>query len=67
VHRGLAIGCPVLSMHSDEADIVSTGVISRAGRDTWAAGGYQDLVLSPPEIREEAFRQLFAWAARAVT
>jgi hypothetical protein len=28
-------------------------------------GGLHDLVLSPREVREEAFRQLFGWAARA--
>jgi alpha-beta hydrolase superfamily lysophospholipase len=29
-------------------------------------GAWHDLVLSPPRIREEVFRQLFAWAERAV-
>lgn len=72
VHRGLAIGCPVLSMHSDEADIVlDWRHIARWSRSLGAQvavlafpGGVHDLVLSRPEIREELFRQLFAWAAR---
>jgi alpha-beta hydrolase superfamily lysophospholipase len=29
-------------------------------------GAMHDLTLSAPEIREELFRQLFAWAERAV-
>jgi hypothetical protein len=74
VHRGLAIGCPVLSMHSDEADVVlNWRHIARwsrtLGRDVTVLsfpGGWHDLVLSPPRIREEVFTQLFAWAERAV-
>ena len=74
VHRGLAIGCPVLSMHSDEADVVlNWRHIARwsrtLGRDVTVLafpGGWHDLVLSPRPIREEVFRQLFAWAERAV-
>ena len=74
VHRGLAIECPILSMHSDEADIVldwrHIARWSRAlGRDVTVLafpGGWHDLVCSPPGIREEVFRQLFAWAERAV-
>ena len=72
VHRGLAIGCPVLSMHSDEADIVlDWRDIARWSRTLGRhvtvlafPGGLHDLVLSRGEIREEVFSQLFAWAAR---
>jgi len=72
VHRGLAIACPVLSMHSDDADIVldwrDIARWSRTlGKDVAVLafpGGVHDLVLSRPEIREEVFTQLFAWAAR---
>jgi alpha-beta hydrolase superfamily lysophospholipase len=72
VQRGLAIGCPVLSMHSDEADIVldwrhiarwSRGL----GEDVTVLafpGGMHDLVLSRSEIREAVFSQLFAWGER---
>ena len=72
VHRGLAVGCPVLSMHSDEADIVldwrdiarwSLGLGERVLVLAFP-GALHDLTLSRPEIREEVFRQLFAWAAR---
>jgi alpha-beta hydrolase superfamily lysophospholipase len=73
VHRGLAIACPVLSMHSDEADIVlDWRHIARwsrmLGEDITVMafpGAVHDLVLSRPQIREEVFRQLFAWAERA--
>ena len=72
VQRGLAIECPVLSMHSDEADVVLNWKhIARYSRTLGPEvsvlafpGGLHDLVLSRPEIREEVFRQLFAWAAR---
>jgi alpha-beta hydrolase superfamily lysophospholipase len=72
VHRGLAIACPVLAMHSDDADIVldwrDIARWSRTlGKDVAVLafpGGVHDLVLSRPEIREEVFTQLFAWAAR---
>jgi alpha-beta hydrolase superfamily lysophospholipase len=72
VHRGLSIACPVLSMHSDEADIVldwrDIARWSRTlGNDVTVLafpGGVHDLVLSRAEIREEVFSQLFAWAAR---
>jgi alpha-beta hydrolase superfamily lysophospholipase len=72
VHKGLAIECPVLSMHADEADIVldwrDIARWSRSlGRDVAVLafpGGWHDLVLSPRPIREEVFRQLFAWAER---
>lgn len=74
VHRGLAIACPVLSMHSDEADIVlDWRHIARwsrtLGEDITVMafpGAVHDLVLSRPHIREEVFRQLFAWAERAI-
>lgn len=74
VHRGLAIACPVLSMHSDQADVVlDWRHIARWSRllgpnVTVLAfpGGWHDLVLSPGNIREEVFSSLFAWAERAV-
>ena len=73
VHAGLALDCPVLSMHSDEADIILgwRGIArwSRTlGEDVTVRqfpGALHDLVLSRREIREEVFRQFFAWAARA--
>ena len=66
--------CPVLSMHSDEADIVlDWRHIARWSRTLGAdvtvmafPGAVHDLVLSRPHIREEVFRQLFAWAERAI-
>ena len=72
VHRGLGIACPVLSMHSDEADVVldwrHIAKYSRTlGPDVTVLafpGALHDLVLSRTEVREEVFRQLFAWAAR---
>jgi alpha-beta hydrolase superfamily lysophospholipase len=72
VQRGLSIACPVLAMHSDESDIVlDWRDISRYARGLGPEvtvlafpGGLHDLVLSRAEIREEVFRQLFAWAAR---
>jgi alpha-beta hydrolase superfamily lysophospholipase len=74
LHRGLGLQCPVLSMHSDEADIVldwrQTARWSRTlGREVTVMafpGAVHDLVCSAPRIREEVFRQLFAWAERAV-
>jgi alpha-beta hydrolase superfamily lysophospholipase len=74
VHRGLAIRCPVLAMHSDEADIVlawrDIAKWSRTlGEDVSVLafpGAPHDLVLSRPHVREELFRQLFAWAERAI-
>jgi len=71
VHAGLALDCPVLSMYSDEADIVlDWKQVSRwsrtLGRDVAALqfpGGLHDLVLSRAEIRESVFQQLFAWTA----
>ena len=74
VRRGLALECPVLSTHSDEADVVlewrDIAKWSRTlgGRVTVLQfpGATHDLVLSAPRIREEVFSQLFAWAERAV-
>jgi alpha-beta hydrolase superfamily lysophospholipase len=73
VHAGLALELPVLAMHSDEADIVlDWRHVARWSRTLGAQvrvlgfpGGLHDLVLSRAEVREEVFRQLFAWAARA--
>ena len=73
VHGGLRLTCPVLAMHSDESDIVlDWRQIARWSRTLGVnvsvlqfPGGLHDLVLSRPEIREEVFRQLFAWAARS--
>jgi len=72
VHAGLKLDCPVLSMHSDETDIVlDWKPIARWSRTLGKnvtvqqfPGGLHDLVLSRREIREEVFRQLFAWSAR---
>ena len=72
VHAGLALARPVLSMHSDEADIILDwrGIArwSRTlGEDVTVRqfpGALHDLMLSRREIREEVFRQLFDWAAR---
>lgn len=74
VRRGLQLACPVLSMHSDEADIVldwrdmARGSRMLGERVTVLAfpGAMHDLVLSRPHIREELFSQLFAWAERCV-
>ena len=73
VHAGLALELPVLAMHSDEADIVlNWRHIARWSRTLGGRvavlgfpGGLHDLVLSRAEVREEVFRQLFAWAERA--
>ncbi len=72
VHAGLGLACPVLSMHSDEADIVldwrDIARWSRTlGREVTVLqfpGALHDLTLARREIREEVFRQLFEWAAR---
>jgi alpha-beta hydrolase superfamily lysophospholipase len=74
LHRGLAVRCPVLSMHSDEADVVLdwkhiarwSRVLGREVTVLAFPGAVHDLVCSPPRIREEVFTQLFAWAERAV-
>ena len=73
VHRGLSIQCPVLSMHSDEADVVlNWRHIAKWSRLLGSKvtvmafpGAWHDLILSPGRIREEVFTQLFAWAERA--
>ena len=73
VHAGLGLQIPVLSMHSDEADIVlDWKQVARWSRTlgnnvTVLAfpGGLHDLALSRSEIREALFSQLFAWAARS--
>ena len=72
VHAGLKLGIPVLSMHSDEADIIlDWKQISRWSHTLGSnvivrqfPGGIHDLALSRAEIREEVFRQLFAWLAQ---
>jgi len=72
VHAGLDIDCPVLTTHSDEADIVlDWRHIAKWGRTLGPRatvlqfpGGFHDLVLSPREVREAVFNALFAWAAR---
>lgn len=74
VHAGLDIACPVLTMHSDEADIVlDWRHMARWGRTLGPQpgvlafpGGLHDLVLSRREIRDAVFGALFSWAARAV-
>jgi alpha-beta hydrolase superfamily lysophospholipase len=71
VQAGLGLDCPVLSMHSDEADIVldwkDIARWSRTlGEDVTVLsfpGGLHDLALSRREIRDEVFRQVFAWAS----
>ena len=71
VHAGLNLGIPVLSMHSDEADIVLDWKQVASWSRTLGSkvsvlpfpGGLHDLVLSRREIRDEVFRQLFAWEA----
>lgn len=73
LHAGLALQLPVLSMHSDEADIVlDWRDIARWSRALGPRvsvlafpGGLHDLVLSRAQVREEVFRQLFSWAERA--
>ena len=73
VQSGLTIAYPVLSMHSDDADIVlDWRHIARWSRGLGPdvrvlafPGAPHDLILARREIREEIFRQLFAWAERA--
>ena len=72
VHAGLALDCPVLSMHSDEADLIlDWRQVARWSRTLGPKiavlefpGGLHDLVLSRREIRNEVFEQLFAWTDR---
>ena len=69
VHAGLRLQAPVLSMHSDEADVIldwrQTARWSRTLGPQVSVlqfpGGLHDLVLSRAEIRDEVFRQLFEW------
>jgi len=71
VHAGLGLRCPVLSMHSDEADIIlDWRQVARWSRTLGSRvsvlqfpGALHDLVLSQVPIREEVFHQLFDWAA----
>lgn len=71
VHAGLAIACPVLSMHSDEADIVLDGRdvarwSPKLGSDVTVRefpGALHELLLSPADIRERVFRALLDWLA----
>lgn len=73
LHRGLDIRCPVLSMHSDEADVVLnwkhiakwSRVLGRNVTVMAFPGAWHDLICSPGRIREEVFTQLFAWAERS--
>ena len=72
VHAGLSLKIPVLSMHSDEADIVLDWKQVASWSRTLGPqvtvlsfpGGLHDLVLSRAEIRDSVFSQLFAWTAR---
>ncbi len=72
VHAGLSLTCPVLVMHSDEADIVLgwrhiAKWSPRLGNDVTVQqfpGGLHDLVLSRLPIRESVFSALFAWLTR---
>ena len=74
VHLGLALECPVLSMHSDQGDVVlDWRHIARWSRTLGPRvtvmafpGAWHDLILSPGSIREDVFSQLFAWAERAI-
>ncbi len=74
LHAGLGLALPVLSMHSDEADMVlDWRDIARWSRTLGPQvsvlalpGGLHDLVLSRAPVREEVFRQLFSWAERAI-
>jgi alpha-beta hydrolase superfamily lysophospholipase len=72
VHAGLSLDCPVLSMHSDESDIVlDWKQIARWSRTLGSnvsvqqfPGALHDLTLSRIEIRDSVFSQFFAWASR---
>ena len=72
VHAGLGLAIPVLSMHSDESDIVlDWKQVARWSRTLGSQvtvlpfpGGLHDLVLSRAEVRDGVFSQLFAWTAR---
>jgi alpha-beta hydrolase superfamily lysophospholipase len=70
VHAGLEIACPVLTMHSDEADIVlDWRHMAKWGRTLGPRasvqafpGALHDLVLSRREVREAVFHAVFSWA-----
>ena len=72
VHRGLGLEIPVLSMHSDESDIVLdwrhiAKWSPKIGPDVTVQqypGGLHDLVLSKQPIRESVFSAVFAWLER---
>ena len=72
LQRGLDVRCPVLCMHSDEADVVldwrhMARYARGLGPDVTVLafpGGLHDLTLSRREVREAVFSALFAWAAR---
>lgn len=72
IHAGLALACPVLSMHSDDADIVLgwrqiEEWSPHLGKDVTIQkfpGALHDLVLSKAPIRENVFRALFSWLTR---
>jgi alpha-beta hydrolase superfamily lysophospholipase len=72
VHAGLGLAIPVLSMHGDASDtVLDWRQVARWSRTLGERttvlpfpGGLHDLVLSRAEIRDDVFRQLFAWAAR---
>lgn len=69
VHAGLTIGCPILSMHSDDSDIVlNWRDIERwshtLGRNVTIQafpGGFHDLVLSRRDIREAVMHGVLVW------
>jgi alpha-beta hydrolase superfamily lysophospholipase len=72
VHAGLALDCPVLSMHSDEGDIVLywkqvahwSRTLGEQVTVQQYPGALHDLVLSRLEIRDSVFSHLFSWLAR---
>lgn len=72
VHAGLRLECPLLSMHSDESDIVlnwrDMERWSRSlGKDVTVCafpGGFHDLTLSRREIRSAVFDALFEYLKR---
>jgi alpha-beta hydrolase superfamily lysophospholipase len=73
VHAGLKLDIPVLSMHSDESDVIlDWKQIARWSRTLGSKvsvlqfpGGLHDLALSRREVRDEMFQQLFAWESGA--
>lgn len=74
VQARLDIRCPVLSMYSDESDIVLdwhhiARFSPRLGRRVTLAqfpGALHDLVLSRAQIREQVFLRMFEWLASEV-